>query len=78
MEHCPPHFTLIKFDLHTSEKVITDWIWEHLDGRFYVGDEYSSTEGGSVQMAKLAAFELPGEASYFSLVLDTINKHDFW
>jgi hypothetical protein len=27
-------------------------------------------------MYKQAAFEIPGEASYFSLVLDTIQKND--
>jgi hypothetical protein len=31
-------------------------------------------------MRKIAAFELGGEASYFSLVVDTINKNqtDLW
>jgi hypothetical protein len=76
MDHCPPHFTAIKFSLRTNEKTISDWIWENLDGRFYLGDDYSQTESGSISMEKVAAFEQPGEASYFTLILDTINGHD--
>ena len=75
MEHCPPHFTTIEYNSHASEKVITDWIWEHLDGRFYIGDIYIDTPGASIAMKKMVGFELPGEASYFSLILDTIDKN---
>ena len=75
MEHCPPHFTTIEYNSHASEKVITDWIWEHLDGRFYKGDIYIDTPGASIAMKKMVGFELPGEASYFSLILDTIDKN---
>jgi hypothetical protein len=74
MNHCPPHFTSVAFDLHTVDKQITDWVWEHLDGRFYYGDLYTENENGSISMHKQAAFEIAGEASYFSLVLDTIQK----
>jgi hypothetical protein len=75
MDHCPPHFSKVKFNLATSEKVIIDWIWEHLDGRFYYGDDYQAADGGTIYMQKLVAFELPGEASYFALMLDTFNSH---
>jgi hypothetical protein len=79
MEHFPPHFTAIKFDLYCNEKHISDWIWEHLDGRFYLGDEYSDSENKqNISIQKLAGFESPGEASYFSLILDTINKRELW
>jgi len=71
MEHCPPHFVKVCFDLSASEKKITDWVYENLTGRFYVGDEYTE---GDVQ--KMVSFEIPGEASYFSLILDTINQYD--
>ena len=74
MEHCPPHFTKVPFDLATTDKNITDWIWENLDGRFYYGDYYSETSSASVGMQKMASFEIPGEASYFALILNTINK----
>ena len=75
MEHCPPHFTTIEYNSHATEKVITDWIWEHLDGRFYIGDIYIETPGTSITMKKMVGFELAGEASYFSLILDTIDKN---
>lgn len=73
VEHCPPHFTPVAFDLRVSQKEITDWVWEHLDGRFYIGDVYSDTAGGSVTVQKVICFEEPGEASYFALMLTTVN-----
>ena len=78
MDHCPPHFVVIQFDSRSQDKVLTDWVYENLDGRFYLGDEYSNTAGGSVSMQKVIGFELPGEASYFSLILDTINVGPDW
>jgi hypothetical protein len=82
VDHCPPHFTRFLFDLRGSEKVLTDWIWENLSGRFYFGDEYVAVDKEkldppTMQIYKLAAFEIPGEASYFSLVIDTIDKTDW-
>ena len=73
VEHCPPHFTQVLFDTYTNEKVFTDWIYSHLTGRFYYGDWYQM-ENNKNSMTRCAAFEEPGEASYFSLVLDTINR----
>ena len=78
LEHCPPHFTRVSFDISTTDKVVSDWIYEHLTGRFYLDDEYKRVENNT-QIQKLAAFEIPGEASMFALTLDTINKTlDFW
>lgn len=77
VEHCPPHFTRVEFDIRTTEKVISDWIWENLAGRFFYGDAYYTTEGNSVNFRKCAAFEIPGEASMFALILDQINTHSF-
>lgn len=76
VEHCPPHFTKVEFDLRTMEKTIADWIWANLSGRFYYGDMYY-IDGTSVAFHKCAAFEIPGEASMFGLILDQINKNDF-
>ena len=73
--NCPPHFVRVPFDLRTNEKKIKDWIWEHLDGRFWMGDYYY-TDGATVQSQKCAAFEIHSEASYFSLLLDQINKFE--
>jgi len=79
VDHCPTHFTKFTFDLQTNDKSVTDWIYENLTGRFYYGDEYYLHESnGKVGMSKCAAFEIPGEASYFALQLDTINKRSEW
>ena len=49
-------------------------------GRFYVGDEYAGGDDKNtpIYIQKIAAFEIPGEASFFSLILDTINKREDW
>lgn len=76
LEHCPPHFTVVDFDIRTTEKSITDWIWSNLTGRFWIGDYYFKTDSGSVSMNKRVSFEIPGEATMFTLVLDQINKFE--
>ena len=72
------HFTPIDFEIRTSEKIITDWIYENLAGRFWFGDYYFITEGGSIAFNKRVAFEIPAEASYFGMFLDQINKNNLW
>lgn len=76
VDHCPPHFTPVLFELGTNEKNITDWIWENLDGRFYLGDYYTENSTGGLSVQKMASFEIAGEASLFALVLNTINKYE--
>ena len=76
LEHRPPHFTCVDFDMKcANEKIITDWIWIHLEGRFWLGDVYNHTAGGSVTVCKRAAFELGSEASFLGLMLDKINVY---
>ena len=77
LDHCPPHFAVMKFDICTLEKVITDWIWENLEGRFFFGDDYIGTPGESLVMQKMVGFELLSEASYFSLLLSTFNVTNY-
>jgi hypothetical protein len=77
LDHCPPHFVRVDFQLSTSEKTISDWVWTNLMGRFWIGDRYYKDENNHVNFQKCVAFEIPGEASMFSLILDQINKHDF-
>ena len=77
LDHCPPHFIPVDFDCKTNDKTITDWIWNNLDGRFYFGDYYYKSDEGNVNLTKRAAFESPGEASMFALILDQINRHQF-
>ena len=69
-----PHFVPVTFDLRVNQKVITDWIWENFEGRFWFGDWYYVNEAGSISMDSCAAFELPGEASMFALCLDQIQE----
>jgi hypothetical protein len=77
LNHCPPHFTRVDFDLKANQKVISDWIWANFSGRFYYGDHYYNDSENNVVLQKSAAFELPGEASMFALMLDQINKHSY-
>ena len=74
LDRCPPHFVQVKFELRNSHKQVTDWIWESFEGRFWYGDLYYQNENGSIAMTACAAFELPGEASMFSLCLDQIQQ----
>jgi hypothetical protein len=73
LSHCPPHFTPVMFVLAVTEKNITDWIYQHLEGRFHLGDFYDTTETGGFDLQKRVSFEIAGEASMFALILDTIN-----
>lgn len=77
IEHCPPHFVRVVFNIYTEEKKISDWIYTNLIGRFYLADFFEETTAGSVSLFKCAAFEIPGEASFFSLMLNTINENKF-
>jgi hypothetical protein len=78
IDHCPPHFSSLNFTLRTKEKNISDWIWENTSGRFYLGDSYYVNDRQRIEMSKVVAFELPAEASYFTLMLDTINLESNW
>lgn len=76
----PPHFERFIFDCQSGkEKEIVDWVWEHLQGRFYFNDYFTTAPTGQVvsskvSMQKVMAFEDPAEASYFGLMLPTINS----
>jgi hypothetical protein len=74
LDHCPPHFTKVQFDLKCNVKKITDWVVENYDGRFYAGDSYiEDPKNSRIQMQQCVAFEIPGEASHFALILDKLN-----
>ena len=75
LDHCPPHFYAVDFDLSSSAKKISDWIYENLSGRFYFGEVFVAGENGNgTVIRRRAAFEIHSEASYFALVLTEINK----
>lgn len=76
---CAPHFTQVRFDLHVEEKAISDWIYENLEGRFYIGPiDVTQPNNKPSYRQTLVAFEIPGEASYFSLFLPQINAVTIW
>ena len=75
LSYCPNHFEIIVFSLHTDEKIITDWIYENLTGRFYVGDKVFLDSENKTSLEKVAGFEKPDEASFFGLFLPNINVY---
>lgn len=76
LDHCPPHFQKIPFDLRANLKSISDWIYENLSGRFYIGDYvYTDDASSPPKLQKVVAFELHEEASYFGLFLPNINVY---
>jgi len=75
LDYCPPHFERVTFDPYVQEKPVSDWIYENLAGRFYVGFYDQIVDNKSMQRQMLVGFELPSEASYFSLFLPQINVH---
>lgn len=82
--HCPPHFTKVYFDTSDIslmskpiEKQVSDWIFEHLEGRFYLGDAYLKNANSKLSLQKCAAFEIEAEASFFSLMLDKILQTNY-
>jgi hypothetical protein len=82
VNHCPPHFEKVIVDLPNIEtKQITDWLYENLEGRFYVGivDAVSTgwphAESTGYERYVLVGFEIPSEATYFTLTLPTLDTH---
>lgn len=72
LDWCPPHFTRVTIPGTPSEKIITDWLYENLAGRFYVGvaDQLNgAVNRASYSRSTVVAFEISSEASYFSLFL---------
>jgi hypothetical protein len=65
---CPPHFTKVRIDTLATKKNFTDWLYENLEGRFFIGEEDIDKHRCTV-----IAFEIAGEASYFSLMLPEIT-----
>ena len=74
VDHCPPHFTAVNFDSKVSAKDLSDWVYSNTEGRFFIGDRYAINDDNAISMVKCVAFEISGEASYFALQLDQINK----
>ncbi|NBR62155.1 MAG: hypothetical protein EBT86_11085 [Actinobacteria bacterium] len=65
---------MVDFDLATADKKISDWIYENLTGRFFLGDILTTRDGHKRYMQKRAGFEIHGEATLFALQINEINK----
>lgn len=81
LKYCPPHFTqvIVPSDRHRlSKKDFQDWLFENLQGRFYIGDidvNYANESSErNFRRDTLIAFEVAEEASYFSLILPNLTK----
>ena len=74
LSHCPPHFTPVLFDLAVQDKDQVDWLYENLEGRFYSGQIDVRQESGVIARQQCIAFEQSSEASYFAIMLPTINE----
>jgi len=74
LDWCPPHFTPVVVGFAFAGGELTNWIYENLTGRFYVG--YVDNEQGRFLSV---AFEDASEASYFALFLPSLidQKFDF-
>lgn len=77
LSHCPPHFTPVLFDLVVQEKELVDWLYENLEGRFYSGPIDNTTGSGKHIRQQCIAFENASEASYFAIMLPTINSINY-
>ncbi len=77
VSHCPPHFEEVLFDLYVHEKYLTDWIYENLAGRFYMGQRTVFRQPNEADkltfIQTVAAFENASEATYFSMFLPQLN-----
>lgn len=72
----PPHFTPIYFKMTAPEKVITDWLYQNAESRFYFHrSEYTEPKDGldNLELLVCVAFENEMEATLFALTLDAIN-----
>lgn len=78
VDFCPPHFEKVIFDLATDAKKITDWLYENTDGRFYIGSavKMPTSDEEKAKLSHCVAFEVHSEASYFALMLNTINSYE--
>jgi len=79
LDWCPPHFTSVIIDNTIPQKTLSDWLYENLDGRFYLGPIDVDATGENAKKFAVRktqiAFEIPNEASYFGLFLPNLLKN---
>lgn len=83
VEHNPPHFKSIVLEKKIPPKVLIDWIYLNLSGRFHISDYFSLTEineransaiNQSCQSI-LVSFEDGSELTFLCLSLDNIIEN---
>jgi len=58
-----PHLTIVDVTgIRSYEKKISDWVWKHTKGRFWIGEHYENRT-----WKFLIGFEVAYEATYFNL-----------
>jgi len=70
-----PHFTYVEYDDSIAEKVVSDWLFENLTGRFWIGESYEYDEEKQQLISKKQiGFEIAAEASYYALSQSEIKR----
>jgi len=77
LDFCPAHFEKVMFDLIVDQRVITNWLYENTDGRFFIGQsvQLATNVSEKPKLCFCVGFEVHAEASYFALMLNTINVY---
>jgi len=73
LDYCPPHFVKLELDYYQyNDKDLSNWIYENLVGRFYLG--YADVPvAHSMSRRHIVGFEIPSEVSYMGLSLPSIS-----
>lgn len=77
LNYCSPHLEKVHFDSKVHDRVFVDWIYENLEGRFYLGDDIVEQSDGNIVVQKVVAFEIHSESTFFCFMLDKLNKSAF-
>jgi len=67
-EYLPPHFEVLSQPMiYNIQDSMSNWIDEHLKGRYYVGKSIDIDSDNKIVSVIKIGFEDPKEASYFML-----------
>jgi hypothetical protein len=65
---CPPYFETAELSKRSNlSRLIDEWIYSNLAGRYYIGETVISEEGSSLRHTTVIGFETPSELSLFML-----------
>jgi len=68
VDFCPPHFSTHSIKrVYNLEKVICQWINDHLSGRYYLGKNIKLDGNNGIEGIYTIGFENPKELSFFML-----------